>query len=66
MTGIICSLSEDINRALKAYAREHGNISKSKAATQLIEEWLTERGYLYLDPVIGEGYENLEDSASDE
>lgn len=58
MTGIICTLNENVNRALKAYAIEHDNISKSEAAAELIEEWLKEKGYL--DPFSTQGYENLE------
>lgn len=66
MTGVILSLTENSDKALKSYAISHGNISKSKAAEALIEKWLVEKGYLdqlQIDPLIGDdGYEYLEDA----
>lgn len=65
MVGVICFLTVDEHKALKQYALEHGYTSKQKAAEALIEEWLVEGGYLEpeeLDPLIGDGYEYLEDS----
>jgi len=66
MTGVIFSLTENVDTALKSYAIAHGNISKSKAAEALIEQWLVEKGYLdqlHIDPLIGDdGYEYLEDA----
>jgi len=66
MTGIICSLTENVDTALKSYAVAHGGISKSKAAEALVEQWLVEKGYLdqlHIDPLIGDdGYEYLEDA----
>ena len=65
MVGIQTWLSLDTHAALKQYALEHGYTSKQKAAEALIEEWLVEGGYLEpeeLDPLIGDGYEYLEDA----
>jgi len=65
MVGIQCWLTVDEHIALKQYALQHGYKSKARAAAALVEEWLVEKGYLEpeeLDPLIGDGYEYLEDA----
>lgn len=65
MVGIQCWLTVDEHQALKLYAIQHGYKSKAEAAAKLLEEWLVWKGYLEpeeIDPLLGDGYEYLEDA----